>query len=379
MKLSLLAAVVAAFASGVSAADAVKGAAEGFAKGVSGGGRAGAVYPKTNQELISYLGDNSPRTIVLTKTFDFRGTEGPGNSDGCKPWGNGATCQIAINGANSWCDREQPKAPKVKNIRYDKAGVNPIVIKSNKSLIGQGSKGVIIGKGVKMVSGAKNIIIQNVRFTNINPQFVWGGDAITINDADMIWIDHVTVDLIGRQQLVLGTQASRRVTVSNCEFNGATSWSATCDGHHYWGMYFTGNNDMITFKNNYVHHMSGRAPKVQQNTLLHAVNNYFYANSGHAFETAAGGNVLAEGNVFQNVKNPLENNGGQIFAAGNGQDGACRGPLGRNCVPNAYGSTPKMPGTSAGFLNNFKGKNIAGASSANDAKRVMQTAGFGRI
>lgn len=35
MKYSLFAAVVAAFASGASAADAVKGAAEGFAKGMA--------------------------------------------------------------------------------------------------------------------------------------------------------------------------------------------------------------------------------------------------------------------------------------------------------------------------------------------------------
>lgn len=38
---------------------------------------------------------------------------------------------------------------------------------------------------------------------------------------------------------------------------------------------------MITFKGNYVHHSSGRSPKVAGNTLLHAVNNYFYANSKH--------------------------------------------------------------------------------------------------
>jgi pectin lyase len=144
-------------------------------------------------------------------------------------------------------------------------------------------------------------------------------------------------------------------------------------------MYFTGSNDMITFKNNYVHHVSGRAPKVQGNTLLHAVNNYFYAVSGHAFETASGGNVVVEGNVFQNVKNPLENNGGQIFTAGNGNDGACKASLGRNCQANAYGSTPKMAGSATAHLANFKGKNIAGASSANDAKKVAQTAGFGRI
>jgi hypothetical protein len=27
-----------------------------------------------------------------------------------------------------------------------------------------------------------------------------------------------------------------RVTISNSEFDGQTSWSATCDGHHYWTM-----------------------------------------------------------------------------------------------------------------------------------------------
>jgi pectate lyase len=42
----------------------------------------------------------------------------------------------------------------------DNAGVLGITIKSNKSLIGQGSKGVIKGKGIRMVSGAKNIIVQ---------------------------------------------------------------------------------------------------------------------------------------------------------------------------------------------------------------------------
>lgn len=43
---------------------------------------------------------------------------------------------------------------------YDNAGLNPIKLGSNKSLIGQGSKGVIIGKGLRITGGAKNIIIQ---------------------------------------------------------------------------------------------------------------------------------------------------------------------------------------------------------------------------
>jgi pectin lyase len=62
------------------------------------------------------------------------------------------------------------------------------------------------------------------------------------------------------------------VTISNNYFNGVSSYSATCDGYHYWGIYLTGSSDLITFKGNYVYHMSGRAPKVGGNTLLHAVS-----------------------------------------------------------------------------------------------------------
>jgi pectin lyase len=46
----------------------VTGAAEGFAKGVTGGGSATPVYPTTTAELVSYLGDSSARVIVLDKT-----------------------------------------------------------------------------------------------------------------------------------------------------------------------------------------------------------------------------------------------------------------------------------------------------------------------
>ena len=34
-----------------------------------------------------------------------------------------------------------------------------ITVKSNKSLIGQGSKGVIKGKGIRMTGNVKNIIV----------------------------------------------------------------------------------------------------------------------------------------------------------------------------------------------------------------------------
>ncbi|KAL1600333.1 hypothetical protein SLS59_005960 [Nothophoma quercina] len=376
MKFSIFAAV-AALAGSAFGADAVKGAAEGFAKGVTGGGSATPVYPSTTAQLISYLADSSPRVIVLTKTFDFTGTEGTVTSAGCAPWGTASTCQKAIN-KDGWCDNYQPNAPKVSGIKYDKAGVLGMTVGSNKSLIGQGTKGVIKGKGVRIVSGAKNIIIQNVRFTDINPEYVWGGDAITIDGADLVWIDHVTTDLIARQHIVLGNSASNRVTISNNEINGASSWSATCDGRHYWALYFTGSSDTVTLKNNYIHHTSGRAPKVAGNTLLHAVNNYFYAIA-HAFEADSGSKILAEGNVFQNVDAPAQAGlPGQVFASGS-NNAACKSYLGHNCEMNAYGTSGTLGGTDTSFLSNFKGKNIASASTAAVAKNVVNTAGYGKL
>jgi pectin lyase len=62
------------------------------------------------------------------------------------------------------------------------------------------------------------------------------------------------------------------VTISNSYINGYSSYSATCDGYHYWAIYLDGSNDLVTLKGNYIYHTSGRSPKVQGNTLLHAVS-----------------------------------------------------------------------------------------------------------
>lgn len=74
------------------------------------------------------------------------------------------------------------------SVTYDTAGVAGINVGSNKSIIGVGSKGVIRGKGLRMANGAKNVIIQNIHITELNPQYIWGGDAITVDGSDLIWV-----------------------------------------------------------------------------------------------------------------------------------------------------------------------------------------------
>ncbi|KAI4804982.1 putative pectin lyase [Aureobasidium sp. EXF-8845] len=254
-----------------------------------------------------------------------------------------------------------------------------ITVNSNKSLVGQGNKGVIKGKGLRMANGVKNIIIQNIAITDLNPHYVWGGDAITLAGTDMIWIDHVTTQRIARQHIVLGESASGRVTISNCDIDGSSSWSATCDGRHYWALYFTGSNDMITFKGNYIHHTSGRSPKVQGNTILHAVNNYWYDidSKGHAFELGQGGYVLAEGNKYQNVATIIEAGATGKYFTVPGSGSVCSSFIGRSCQNNAFGSSGAFSSADTSFLGNFKGKNIASAAAASSVSTA--NVGYGKI
>ncbi|PSR80665.1 putative pectin lyase A [Coniella lustricola] len=368
----------------LTVAAGVTGSATGFASGVTGGGDATPVYPTTTDELVSYLGDDEARVIIIEGTFDFTGSEGTATGSACAPWGTAAACQLAIN-QDDWCTNYEPDAPTT-TVTYDVAGVLGITVGSNKSLVGTGGA-TIKGKGIRMV-GVTNVIIQNVAFTEINPKYVWGGDAITLDGTDMIWIDHVTTSEIGRQHIVLGTEASGSVTISNCFFDGASTYSATCDGYHYWGMYFTGANDLITFTNNYIYHFSGRSPKVggTGNTLLHAVNNYWYdySSTGHAFEIGSTASVVVEGSVFQNVPIEVDTESGmfngQMFSVpSTGYASECAESLGRDCEVNIFGSSGTLSYTTTNFLTNFAGKNVAAAAAAASTMETTIPANAGNV
>ena len=154
----------------------VASSASGFASGVTGGGSAAPVTPANIDELVSYLTDDQPRVILLDKTYDFIGSEGTTTAQGCRPTSN--TCpgnggQDAIDEAN-WCGN----APAV-SVTYDNAAITPIDIKGDKSIVGVGDAGVMKGKGVRLTNSISNVIIQNVRFTDFNPQYIWGGDAVS--------------------------------------------------------------------------------------------------------------------------------------------------------------------------------------------------------
>lgn len=169
----------------LASAQAVVGQAEGFAAGVTGGGDATPDHPNDIEELVSLLTDATPRVIVLSKEFDFTESEGTETGTACQSWGTDPSCQKIIQD-------DCGTSPSIQGTWY-KAPQNPIDVASDKTILGVGDAGAIKGKGLRFRDGATNIIVQNIAVTDLNPEFVWGGDAISFDGSDLIWIDHVTV------------------------------------------------------------------------------------------------------------------------------------------------------------------------------------------
>lgn len=147
-----------------------------------------------------------------------------------------------------------------------------------------------------------------------------------------------------------------RLTISNTEFDGETTTSATCNGNHYWTMMFYGDGDQVTLDRNYIHDCSGRAPKLGEDgktCYVQAVNNVFSNMEGHAFEAYGSATALIEGNAFESVSQPFDKNA-QVDTAYTVADAsaasACSSTLGRACLQNTLtssGDWPSLGSTSA--------------------------------
>ncbi|KLP06987.1 related to bromodomain protein BDF1 [Fusarium fujikuroi] len=341
MRLQSIAAILAAAAT--ASAQSVSGKAYGFAAGVTGG-EGEAVTPSSAEELATLLADDTPRVIYLDKEFDFTGDVKTGA--GC----DRKSCS-ANNGGQLYlgdlsCGGDDNVA--VSSITYDAAGPEPLPVGSNKSIIGNG-KAVLKGKGLSIKKGSKNVIVQGIEFTDINPGVVWGGDALELKGLnDGVWIDHCKFSKVGRMFIVSHYDGSR-LTISNSEFDGVTDTSASCNGNHYWTMMFYGEGDQVTLDRNHFHDVAGRAPKLGEpgtNGYFHATNNYFQNMKGHAFDAYQGANAIIEGNVFDGVDTPITKEAASVstlFVADESGASACQSALGRACVPNSAISSGDLP------------------------------------
>lgn len=142
-----------------------------------------------------------------------------------------------------------------------------------------------------------------------------------------------------------------------------------------------GKNDQVTFANNYIHHTSGRSPKVEFSNHWHAYNNYWYRNTGHAFDVGKDSNVLIEGNVFASVKTPSEKDSGHVFAVTTADKSACNSALGRSCIPNTVANSGNLSSSDSAVLSDWpsgEGK-VTVMDAGKVASSVVANAGIGKL
>uniref|UniRef100_A0A1B6CZA1 pectin lyase n=1 Tax=Clastoptera arizonana TaxID=38151 RepID=A0A1B6CZA1_9HEMI len=318
--------------------------------------------PTTNEELQNALcdkikgnrcQDDTLKVIRITKEFDFRGTEGYVTETGCYHRST-PICkiqgQLKLNAGNQCSGLEETE------VTYDKAGKTPLLVGSNKYIVGDAGAAAIVGKGLEIID-AHDVYIHNLKITDVNSQVIWAGDALSINNSSNVWIDSNYIARIGRQMIVTHFGACRNITISNNEFDGRTLYSDYCDGTHYWLFLFLGSNDTITLFKNFVHDTAGRGPHScglkKSQVLIYMANNNFenITHNGLIDSQDAGSRLLVEGNTFTNVSKLVSADDGSIFLPLNEDDTEiCEQYLGRKCNLNVVNRPPKSKAAAKIYL-----------------------------
>ena len=323
------------------------------------GGRGGQVVRVSTMKELEYAlchtqsggacTDKEARIIEVQGTIDFRTSAGNNWKKGCD---YGKACSspyiteklVLLNDQDTHCDGKN-----TFDIAYDKAADTPLLIGSNKTVVGIGSDATIKGKELRLYN-VSNVIVQNLTISDINEGIIFAGDGMLLYNADRIWIDHNRFERIGRHFITGGYGSVTNTTISWNDFNGNSLASNNCDGIHYWNVMLVGETQSITMANNWFREFSGRAPKISGNTTMQMVNNYFEHGTWHALDVSSESNsvskVLVEGNYFENVDTPITKDSNYVFAV-NGEPSAsiqatCKNALGRNCVGNILTKTPSV-------------------------------------
>jgi pectate lyase len=332
----------------------------GFGAATTGGAGGEIVSVTTPQELRQALcstfdgttcTDKTPRIIQVKSLVDFINTEGITVGQGCTYSANSCMSksgkQERILKWGNYCT-----AGELYTINYDTAGGKPLAVGSNKTIVGIGNAAGLKGKGLYIGSSASNIIIRNLSFTDINEGIVWAGDAITIDNASKIWIDHNYFARIGRQMIVTGWGTATATTISNNFFDGQSEYGHYCDDRHYWVLLLNADKQEITLFGNRFHRTSGRVPETGKpeggtGGIIHIVNNLYTDNYYMGVGPTPEVNLLIEGNYFTLTGNyffPIFTTNDQDLVYApldetlSSTDASCIAALGRPCGP-SYSQT----------------------------------------
>ncbi|GKZ29155.1 hypothetical protein AbraIFM66950_003315 [Aspergillus brasiliensis] len=184
-----------------------------------------------------------------------------------------------------------------------KQAADQVKVGSNTSIIGKDANAILEGFGL-LVKKKENVIIRNLGVSKVLAD---NGDAIGVQYANNVWIDHCDVssdrdhDKDYYDGLIDITHGSDYVTVSNTFFHD--HWKASLIGHSDSNEDEDSGHLTVTYANNYWYNINSRAPSFRFGTG-HIYNSY-YLDVSDGINTRDGAQLLVESNQFVDSKKAL--------------------------------------------------------------------------
>ncbi|KAK4624122.1 putative pectate lyase A [Fulvia fulva] len=176
-------------------------------------------------------------------------------------------------------------------------------VSSDTSILGLDSSSGLEGISL-YIKDVSNVIVRNLAISKVLAD---NGDAIGIQKATNVWIDHMDLssDMDNGKDYYDGlcdvTHASDWVTISNTYFHD--HYKVSLVGHSDSNADEDTGHLTVTYANNYWSNTNSRIPSIRFGTA-HIFNSY-YDSADTGVNTRMGAEVLVESTVFTGVKYPV--------------------------------------------------------------------------
>ncbi|MDH6628422.1 pectate lyase [Streptomyces sp. LBL] len=181
-----------------------------------------------------------------------------------------------------------------------------IKVASDKTIVGSGTSGQLVGGGFFLGSGVHNVIIRNLTIRDAY-QGIWNDkehdfDAIQMDGAHHVWIDHND----------LRNMADGLIDVRKDSTYVTVSWNKLSNDNKAFGIGWTENvvTD-ITIHHNWIRETEQRNPSTDNAAHAHLYNNFLEDVSGTDIKSSYGNysrgatKMLLENSYFQGMNNPV--------------------------------------------------------------------------
>ncbi|MEW2077505.1 pectinesterase family protein [Streptomyces sp. NPDC013433] len=181
-----------------------------------------------------------------------------------------------------------------------------IKVASDKTIVGSGTSGHIVGGGFFLGQGVHNVIIRNLTIRDAY-QGVWNDkdhdyDAIQMDGAHHVWIDHND----------LRNMADGLIDVRKDSTYVTVSWNKLSQNNKTFGIGWTENvTTDITIHHNWFRETEQRNPSTDNAAHAHLYNNFLEdvagtsINSSYGNYSRGGTRMVLENSYFQGMRNPV--------------------------------------------------------------------------